>query len=245
MSTYSLRSSEDILMKIDKQIEEKFNDFKSDLIQQFLVKEVKVEILDDLKSVLNEKQQRIVELESMVAVLQMHVQTLKQHEVVNTKSVDDLEQYGRRLCLRINGVPTSCGKISDDVLNFVKEKIIKEADVDIPENVIDRAHRIGKPIDVDGDHGVISVQSIIVRFTTLRHRTMLFKNRKKLSRVKIYLDLTKRRHAILKEAKDLVKGNENVKYVYSDINCRLKVRFIDESENFFENINNLKSILET
>ena len=91
------------------------------MIQQ-LVKEVKIEILDDLKSVLNEKEQRIVELESTVAVPQTHVQTLKQHEIVNTKSVDDLEQYGRRLCLRINGVPTSCGKSSDDVLNFVKEE---------------------------------------------------------------------------------------------------------------------------
>ena len=54
---------------------------------------------------------------------------------------EELEQYGRRLCVRIDGVSTVDNKISDDVLDKVKS-LIKETSCDIPDVVIDRTHRI-------------------------------------------------------------------------------------------------------
>ena len=41
---------------------------------------------------------KIVELESKIAVMDAHIDKLKRNN-------DDLEQYHRRLCLRINGIP--------------------------------------------------------------------------------------------------------------------------------------------
>ena len=54
-----------------------------------------------------------------------------------------LEQYGRRLCVRADGVPTVDNETSHEVLDKVKS-FIKETSCDIPDVVIDRAHRIGK-----------------------------------------------------------------------------------------------------
>ena len=56
---------------------------------------------------------------------------------------EELQQYGRRLCVRIDGVPTVDNETSDEVLD--KEKsLIKETSCDIPGIVTDRAHQIGK-----------------------------------------------------------------------------------------------------
>ena len=56
---------------------------------------------------------------------------------------EELEQYGRRLCVRIDGVPTVDNETSDEVLDKVKS-LIKESSCDIPDVVIDRADRIEK-----------------------------------------------------------------------------------------------------
>ena len=53
----------------------------------------------------------------------------------------------------------------------------------IPDPYIDRAHRVSKTND-----------TVIVRFTTFRHRTMFYRNKKALKGgVTAHLDLTKSR----------------------------------------------------
>ena len=190
----------------------------------------------EVKEVMGEKEKEIEKLESTVSLLQQHVQTLKlSHE----KKTDDLEQYGRRLCLRIHGVQCVERETSSDVLNKVKD-IIDDSESEIPENVIDRAHRIGRKISHNGEY----TQSIIVRFTTFRHRTLLYKNRKKLvnENVKIRLDLTKLRNSTLNKCREFLNENPGTaKYVYADINCRLKIRMNDDKDQFFETFEEFKS----
>ena len=65
----------------------------------------------------------------------------------NHSKNEELEQYGRRLCLRVDGVPAVSNESSDDILNLTKS-LFKEAKVSVLENVSDRAHRIG-PIYTD------------------------------------------------------------------------------------------------
>ena len=78
--------------------------------------------------------------------------------------------------------------------------IIKESEVQIPESVLDRAHRIG-PTYTDNDTGK-KMQSIIVRFMTFRHRTLFYANRKKIkSGARIRLDLTKNCYKLLVSAR--------------------------------------------
>ena len=94
-----------------------------------------------------------------------------QKHVINLTSpyenkTEDLEQYGRRLCLRIDCIPAKENETSNNLLSIVKEKMA-EAQVDIPDNVLYRAHRNGRSYQEKG--GTTKFQSIIVRFTTFRH----------------------------------------------------------------------------
>ena len=108
-------------------------------------------------------------MESTVCMIQEHVKNY--HEQVNElkASQDELEQYGRRLCIRIDGVPVA----ENDVLQNFKS-IIEESSSDV---AIDRAQRTGKAY-TDKTSGV-KCKSIIVRFTTFWHRTMFYHSRKK------------------------------------------------------------------
>ena len=53
-----------------------------------------------------------------------------------------LEQYGRRLCLRIDGILLKSNETSENVLDSVKN-LFELAEVNIPDVVVDCAHRIG------------------------------------------------------------------------------------------------------
>ena len=72
--------------------------------------------------------------------------------------------------------------------------------------------------------------SILVRFMSFRH-------------VRIKLDLTKRRYRILKDSIDLAKEHPDLDYVFADVNRRLNVVFKDGTSNFFNDIDNLKSMI--
>ena len=123
------------------------------------------------------------------------------------------------------------------------KSLFKEAKVDIPESVIDRAHRIGsRYLDASSNN---CYKSIIVHFTTFRHRTMFYRAKNKLKRgVRIKLDLTKSRYGLLKRAKDHVKEVTSFNFCYADINCHLKVKFNAENQKdiFFSSFDNLLDI---
>ena len=71
---------------------------------------------------------------------------------------EKLEEYGRHLYLRINGIPAVSNGSSADVVNLTKP-LFKETKVSVPENVLNRAHRIG-PIYTDR----VSQRSVKVLF---------------------------------------------------------------------------------
>ena len=69
------------------------------------------------------------------------VAELSKLSIENHSKNEELEQYGRRLCLGVDGIPTVSNESSDDVMSLTKS-LFKEAKVSVPENVLDRAHRI-------------------------------------------------------------------------------------------------------
>ena len=78
-----------------------------------------------------------------------------------------------------------------DVTNLVKD-CFAEADVDTPDTILDRAHRIGPVYKDESDQ---NIQGIIVKFNNFRYRSMFYKNRKKLKRGKrVRIDLTSNRY---------------------------------------------------
>ena len=170
---------------------------------------------------------------------------LRELNINNQSRNEELEQYGRRLCLRIDGVPTVKNESSDDVLEFTKS-LFKEAKIEVPDNVLDRAHRIG-PSYTDRITSK-KCKSIIVRFTTFRHRTLFYRARKNLkSGFKVKLDLTKSRFNLLKKANNHVKEIPAISFCYADVNCRLRVKFHDANQEdiFFATFEELRDIVDS
>ena len=219
--------------ELDKKFDEKLSSFKLDLVSG-----LKKEIMNEIKAILSKKDKEIEDLKSQVTLLQNHVSTEK-HAL--DKKVDELEQQSRRVCLRIEGAEHQANEKSEDVLEKVVN-IIKESETEIPQSALDRVHHIGR-IYTDNNTGK-KMQSIIVRFTTFRQRTFLYANRKNIkSGARIRLDLTKDRYNLLESARKRVNNCPEVSYVYTDINCRLKVKLADESHKFFESMEELNDIL--
>ena len=199
----------EILFKSDV----KFSEFKLDMLAE-LKQRLKIEVEESFKNELKKRE----ELESTVSVLQKHV------KICQKQTNKDLEQYGRRLCVRINDVPTVDNETSDEVLDKLKS-LINKTSCDIPDVVIDKAHRIEKGYNDKKTN--IRCKSIIERFTTFRHRMFYRSRANSKSNVKLKLDLTKNRHKVFTKAIETVKNYDNLNYVMGDINCRLKVIFKD------------------
>ena len=181
------------------------------------------------------------ELESTVSMLQQHVREYQKR--INKLEYDgeELEQCSRRLCLRIDGVPSTDKETSDKVLEKVKS-LASESRCGIPDVVIDRAHRIGK--EYRDERSNLSCKSIIVRFTPFRHWTIFYRNRNKFKKAKVEIDLTKRRYDIYTDAINFAKNYSKVNFVMVDINCRLKVVFTNGKSYFFKSIIDLKECIE-
>ena len=71
--------------------------------------------------------------------------------------------------------------------------------VDIPDVAIDRANRIG--LVVEDSSTKKRYHPIIVRFTTWRHRTAVYRARKATNKLQVRMDLTKRRLKLLAKGK--------------------------------------------
>ena len=104
-------------------------------LEETLFKKMKgqAEELKDLK-------RKTDHLEGRVAILENLVQTLE-------RKTYDVEQYGRRLCLRIDNISISEGE-NPKVIEQELQKEFANMGVELPEDTIDRAHRIGKEYDV-------------------------------------------------------------------------------------------------
>ena len=92
----------------------------------------------------HQQEERINILESEKTMLQQQIISLKSSMCTSESNIEEPEQYGRRLCLRIKSVPVVGNEISEDVFNNVLD-MYKKGNIKISENDIDRAHRIGKP----------------------------------------------------------------------------------------------------
>ena len=97
---------------------------------------------------LNEQEGRIQKLEERIDVLEGKISFLENSITLQNRHVDDLEQYGRRQCLRLYGIQTAEKETADDVLVKVKE-VVSELGVEIPDSAFDRAHRIGRVYEDD------------------------------------------------------------------------------------------------
>ena len=152
--------------------------------------------------------------------------------MMNSKKSKKLEQYGRRLCIRIKVLTKKKTREgANDVLNQVRD-LFKEAEVEIPDVALERKHRISKENN-----------NAIVRFTTFRHRALFYRNCKKLKYQSMQPDLTKSWLSLLNETRKLIGNNEDIAFCYADINCHCRLLLKNNDKFFFESLEVLKSKL--
>ena len=196
--------------------------------------------LNDLINIVKERDDRIEALESKILIMENVIEKLQ-------KNVEANEQYSRRTSLRILNIPLPQSNLehetADDCLDKVKD-VILEAELNFNDDTIDRAHRVGKVVEKRERNGSITKQqAMIVKFSTWRHRTILYRARKKLSSKKIFLDLTKDRFNLLKLCQNKCENNKKVKYIFADVNCSLCVRLANDKYIHFETEAQLDDIL--
>ena len=113
----------------------------------------------------NERAERVIKKKLSIAV---------------ADNIEDLEQYGRRTCLKFLNVPSKPTETAENVKNKVLS-LITEAGIDIKDHEIDRhAHRICKFIEKDINGEKIKVQPIVAKFTTFRARTRAYRKHKSI-----------------------------------------------------------------
>ena len=155
--------------------------------------------------------------------------------------LEEMETYSRRQCLRIEGIPVKEYKKNASVMQTV-QSCFDEAGLTIPNDVVDRAHRVG-PVYKNKDDS--TCQPIIVKYNNFRYRTDFYRKRKSLKGKRVRIDLTKKRYDLLKRSMNFINDGSLTKklqsvYVFADINCRLKIVdtesetecFIDSFEDF-------------
>ena len=102
----------------------------------------------------------------------------------------DLELYGRRVCIRVDHLSVESEKTADSIYEKTGEFLREECPV-VPVSCIDWVHHIGS--EYNSYRNKKNNCSIIVRFTSSRHRIMFYRNTKVLKDVHIKLNLTKRK----------------------------------------------------
>ena len=111
-------TSEETDIRIDEIIEKKLESFKKELTL-VIIQELKKEIHEETQELMKNQENKIVKLESTIYMLQNHVNVLKQQSAEHVKRSH--EQYGRRLCLRFDGIPTVKNEKASDVLVNIKK----------------------------------------------------------------------------------------------------------------------------
>lgn len=156
---------------------------------------------------------------------------LKQRVLKLETALDNVEQYSRRNCLKISGVPESTEGTTDDIVCNIARAI----DVDLNINDIDRSHRLGKsPSSVEGRE---RPRDIIVKFMSYRVRAKFYKARVQTKSrgykgVFINEHLTKARSKLLYEARRRVKSKQLKNAWSNDGAVMIKLNDANPERNF-------------
>ena len=150
------------LQKMAGIIQDSFQPRLAQQIQESLKFQVSDLVKSIVEGVLEGLQSKVKTLESENAELRQKIQQLE-------AKTDLAEQYSRRNCLRISGVPETADENTDDYICDFAHAL----DVDLTINGIDRSHRVGKP--VTGFRN--KPRDIIVKFVSYRMRAKFYKAR--------------------------------------------------------------------
>ena len=216
-------------------------------LEEIVTEESMITHLKDLETALLgkivEQKREIDALNVEKQLLTGRVAILENTMTIQERKIDDIEQYGRRVCLRVEDMPLQQNETEQKLMDQLENEF-SNMGLDVTASAIERLHRIG-PIysEEDEDGKQYERQQVIVKFKNWGSRTKVYKNRKKSNKFKFRVDLTKRRLLLLKKARDMTKNMPNVDFTFSDVNCRLALRLTNGDFKFFNSETELASII--
>ena len=130
--------------ELKEYFDKRFKELKNSLnINNNALENFQSEIKSGLQKLEDKIDNKIKALESDKKLLQQQITALAQQNKETQQCYDELEQYGHKLYLRIDSVPKQNNKKAEDAFKFVKGLIEEVPDLEMPEVIIDRTHRIG------------------------------------------------------------------------------------------------------
>ena len=160
-------------------------------------------------------------------MMQSTISTLRKQSKYNGDLAERNAQYSKRNNLIIKNIPppnVNEKETGDICLQKVQTALLANG-IDVPDVAFDRAHRIGKRYTSE-KYG--EQQPMIVRFTSWRERTNVYKQRKSGDvPLVMAVDLTKHRSDLLSETRKLVDTYANAEFAFADINCNVCIKFKD------------------
>ena len=150
------KATQDLITKNDMQ----------DLISKFEEKMERV-LAAKIDEFIKPLKDKIQPMECKLSVYEAHMQELE-------VKIDDNKQYSRRSCLRITGIPLpESGKESSQECAKKVLDVFTELEVNISEDDIDRAHRMGKKArDEDG----VEAQAMNVKLNAWKHKVAAYRS---------------------------------------------------------------------
>jgi regulator of replication initiation timing len=132
---------------------------------------------DELLKTCNSLKKEVNSLKIENKSLKAEIVASKEKITLNANDINDLEQYSRRDCLEIRGIPQYKDEDTDDLVKKVGELI----DVNLRYDDISVSHRLSNGIQTRDDGVQIKrVPSIIVKFTKRSDRDEFYQARKHL-----------------------------------------------------------------
>ena len=115
--------------------------------------------------------------------------------------IEDQQQYSRRNCILIHGIPEN---EPEDTDKLVMDLFTNRPGINLGIQDIDRSHRLGPSVRILAprtDQNTVNVRPIIVKFVSYRVRQFVMKSRRNLkgSKMSITECLIKSRQSLLKE----------------------------------------------
>ena len=177
-----------------------------------------------------ENEKKIAELSEKLGVSKAESSTLRQRIDDSNVQHDDLENYGRRMNIRIEGIEYEKEETEPQLFDKIK-KCLQEVEINVEKRDIIRFHRSAAPVRRQGR----LVAQTIVKLAGWEHRRKAHyankQARQQNKSFRIHNDLTRRRFDLLSHARERLSTlyanaapNVTVPFAYADVNSNLKLR---------------------
>lgn len=177
----------------------------SQSIKEETIAKIKEEVVPELKQeVYTSVSVDVSTTQEDIGKLQAEVKQLKSTNTRLANQLDDNQQYSRRNCLILHGLPEARGENTNEVS---LEHINKYLNLNLKSDQIDRSHRLGKRHTNLSSAGKPKHRPIIMKFISYQHRAAVFREKRHLkdTRTLITESLTSARMELLRDAQNQVR----------------------------------------